>query len=298
MIDKEFYSVREVARILGLSPDRIYEYLRAGRLHGMRITEHSAWRIPASELARLKGGRSAVSESLAKPSKLADYLEIAAQLRSSLSKISPKDWAIWGLPDTGKPPLTSEAGLSIWIDRGKLVISLALENNDRFPLFISRLKAIFPEFKDYDRWRESLVELVSMCWTLAHEIWSKAENETGLELSAIPVMGRGHLLNVPKFIYEFALDNHNSGKQPDLMVLEHGSDRFRLVLKDQPDYVLAVGSMDEMQRCQDVTTSLAKRYASDGRIGDINAKALQVKKQSAPLQAVLLRLISGATSEN
>jgi hypothetical protein len=227
-----------------------------------------------------------------------ESLDLASRLQASLSFISAKDWAIWGLPDTGQPPLTSEAGLRIWMDRGKLVVKLAVEQDNRFPVFLTRLKAIFPEFKDYDRWRESLVELVSMCWALAHEIWSKAENETGLELSGIPVMGRGHLLNVPRFIYEFALANYDSGKQPGLVVLDHGGHRFRLVPKDQPDYILAVGSMNEMQRCQDVTTSLARRYASDGRIGDINANALQVKKQSAPLQAVLSRLISEATSEN
>ena len=298
MIDKQFYNVREVARILGLSSDRIYEHLRTGRLFGVRITKHGAWRIPASELARLQGSRSAVSESLAKPGKFADYLEIAARLRSSLSEVGPRDWAIWGLPDTGQPPLTSQAELRIWTDRGKLVVKLAVEQDNRFPIFLTRLIAIFPEFKDYDRWRESLVELISMCWAVAQEIFSKAENETGLELTDIPVMGRGHLINVPKFIYEFALDNYNSGKQPDLVVLDHGKQRFKIVPKGQPDYILAVGSLDEMQRCQDVTASLAERYASDSRIGDINAKALQVKKQSAPLQAVLSRLISEATSEN
>ena len=54
-----------------------------------------------------------------------------------------------------------------------------------------------------------------MCWALAHEIWGQAENETGLILIPIPVMGQGHLLNVPQFIYEFALNNYSSGKQPD-----------------------------------------------------------------------------------
>jgi len=227
-----------------------------------------------------------------------ESLDLANRLQASLSFIGAKDWAIWGLPDTGKPPLTSEAGLRIWIDRGKLVVKLAVEQDNRFPVFLARLKTVFMEFKDYDRWRESLVELVTMCWALAHEIWTNAESETGLELSDIPVMGRGHLVNVPKFIYEFALDNYNSGKQPDLVILDHGGQRFRLVPEGQPDYVLAVGSMDEMQRCQNVTTSLAKRYASDSRIGDINAKSLQVKEQSAPLRAVLSRLISEAASEN
>ena len=52
-----------------------------------------------------------------------------------------------------------------------------------------------------------------MCYAVAHEIWSKAESETGLYLGAISVMDKGHLINIPQFIYEFALDNYASGKQ-------------------------------------------------------------------------------------
>ncbi len=55
MSEKEFYSVKEVAQILSLSSDRIYEYLRTGHLHGSRLARNSAWRIPANELQRLKG---------------------------------------------------------------------------------------------------------------------------------------------------------------------------------------------------------------------------------------------------
>ncbi len=55
MSRKEFYSVKEVAQILSLSPDRIYEYLRTGHLRGARLTEQSAWRIPDAELQRLAG---------------------------------------------------------------------------------------------------------------------------------------------------------------------------------------------------------------------------------------------------
>jgi hypothetical protein len=74
------------------------------------------------------------------------------------------------------------------VDRGKLVVKLAVEEDKRFPLFMSRLKVSFPEFKSYDQWRESLTNFVRMCWALAQEIWSKAENETGLVLSSIPVI--------------------------------------------------------------------------------------------------------------
>ncbi len=158
MSGKEFYSVKEVAQILGLSSDRIYEYLRSGHLYGSRLTKNSAWRIPANEIQRLKG--TSLEKSSAqmdtKPGKWSEYLELAMHLQNSISHIDPKDWAIWGLPDTGQPPQTSEAGFMIWIDRGNLVVKLRVEQDSQFPLFMDRLKTRFPEFASYKQWRESV----------------------------------------------------------------------------------------------------------------------------------------------
>jgi hypothetical protein len=232
------------------------------------------------------------------PVKWQKNVDLAIQLQSSLSNISAKDWAIWGLPDTGQPPRTSKAGLKIWMDRGKLVIKLAVEQDNGFPPFITRLKTLFPEFKSYDQWRESLTDFVNICWVLAHEIWSKAENKTGLILMSIPVMGKGHLLNVPEFTYEFALDNYSSGKQPDLQILQNDPYRYRLVPGDSPDYILAIGSGDEMERCKKVTISLTNQYTKDERIDEINVKALQVKRQADPFQAVLSTVLKEATGDS
>ena len=297
---KEVYSVKEVAQILNLSPDRIYEYLRTGRISGRRLTEHSTWRIPAAEIERLTGASTQrlSTRPEAKAGKWLGYVEIAIQLQNSLSHVGLKDWAIWGLPDTGQPPLTSEAGLKIWMERGELVLKLAVEQDSQFPLFMSKLKTAFPEFKHYNQWRESLTGFVSMCWTMAHEIWSRAEGETGLNLSPIPVMGKGHLLNVPKFIYEFALDNYSSGKQPELEVLQNDSNRYRLVPGDLPDYILAIGSKEEMVRCKEVSISLINQYAKDEQIGQIKVKALEVKKQGAPFQTILSTVIEETTADS
>lgn len=300
MRGKEFYSVKEVDQILSLLPDRIYEYLRTGHLHGSRLTKQSGWRIPATEIQRLMDSGLGKTGTRLEPNlgKWPEYLDIAVQLQNSLSHIDPRDWAIWGLPDTGQPPLTSEAGFKVWMDRGKLVVKLAVEQDKRFPLFITRLKTSFPEFESYDQWRESLSDFVGICWTLAREIWSRAENETGLFLSSIPVMGKGHLLNVPQFIYEFALDNYISGKQPDLEVLQNDPYRYRLVPKDLTDYILAIGAEDEMEKCQKVTIFLIKQYTKDERIGEINTKILQVRQQTAPFQAVLSTVIEEATGDS
>ncbi len=232
------------------------------------------------------------------PVKWQETVDLAVQLQSSMTNISAKDWAIWGIPDTGQPPLTSEAGLKLWTPRGKLVVGLAVEQDNRFPLFVARLKTVFIEFKSYDQWRKSLTEFVSICWALAQEICSKAVNETGLILSPIEVMGQGHLLNVPQFIYEFALDNYASGKQPHLEILQQDPYRYRLVPGELPNYVLAISSKDEMEKCKKVTLSLTDQYAKDGRIGEINAKVLQVKKQMAPFQAALATVIKKATGDS
>lgn len=299
MGSKEFYSVKEIAQILSLSPDRIYEYLRTGHLHGSRLTQRSAWRVPATELERLKGLSSGkvITRSETKPGRWSDVADIAAQFQHSLSRIDPKDWAIWGIPDTGQPPLTSEAGLQIWTDRGKPVANLAVERDRRFPLFLSRLKTSFPEFKKFNKWKNSITEFIGLCWTVAHEIRSRAENETGLNLSSIPVPGKGHLLNVPKFVYEFALDNYAGQNQPELEILQNDPIRHKLVPKDLPNYILAIGSEAEMMRCQKATISLSDQYTNDIRIGQIRARAVHINNGVKPFLTALSELLEEATSD-
>jgi excisionase family DNA binding protein len=297
-MSKEFYTVKEVADILGLSPDRIYEYLRSGYLYGTRLTKNSAWRIPATEIQRLKG--TSLEESGAqmgdKPASWSEYLELAIQLQNSVSGIGPKDWAIWWLTDTGNPPQTSEAGLRLWEDRGELAVKLSVELDKRFPLFMTRLKASFTEFHSYDRWRESLTVFIGLCGDMAHKIWTESEAKTGLSLIRYPVMGHGHLMNVPRYIYEFAVDNHASKEQPNLVILENKSGNCWLVPADAHNYHLAMGSLDEMEKCWEATVSLAVRYANDERIGEIVAGARKLRKDAVPYITALSSIIEEAAS--
>lgn len=225
-------------------------------------------------------------------------IDLAVRLEKSISNINAKDWAIWGLLDRGEPPLTSEAGLKIWVDRGKLMIKLAVEQEPRFPPFLSRLKVAFPVFEEYDKWKDSLRDFIDMCWTVAHEIWRNAENETGLNLSSIPVMGKGHLLNVPKFIYEFALDNYMAENQPELELLQQDPNRYMLAPNDLPDYILAMGSHDEMERCKEVTSSLSNQYTRDERIGNISSKAVGIRKQTVPFLSALSSILKEPAGES
>jgi len=189
------------------------------------------------------------------------------------------------------------AGFMTWIDRGNLVVKLRVEQDSRFPLFMDRLKIRFPEFGYYEQLRESVTDFFRMCYAVAHEIWSRTENETGLNLSDIPVMGKGHLVNVPKFIYEFALDNYSSGNQPELEVLQDSYGYYRLVPKDVPNYILARGSPDEMELCKKITICRANEYAADERIGEIRGTAVGIVKQAAPFLAALSTIIREATRD-
>ena len=54
---EEFYTVLEFAHEIGKSRDRIYEWLRMGKIKGNKVTETGMWLIPATELERLKEGR-------------------------------------------------------------------------------------------------------------------------------------------------------------------------------------------------------------------------------------------------
>jgi excisionase family DNA binding protein len=297
-MSKEFYTVKEVADILGLSPDRIYENLRTGRLQGTQFTERGKWRIPDAAIQRLKGtslGKSGVQPEN-KSASWSEYLDLAIQFRNILSSVGPKDWSICGLVDAVSSPRTSEAGLCLGIDQGRLVVKLSVESDKYFPLFLDKLKESFAKFEAYDQWRESLTDLVCRCWDMAHEIQIKAEAATGLSLSKyLATGGKGHLTATPRYIYEFALDNYASEKQPVLEILKNDPKHWIVVPGGLPNYMLAMGSEDEMEKCRKATVSLAAKYAKDKRIGEIVAKARQVKDETAPFQLALSTVIKKAT---
>lgn len=51
---RDFYTAAEAAQSLGISRDRVYEYLRSGHIRSVRIGPHSPYQIPPSEIGRLK----------------------------------------------------------------------------------------------------------------------------------------------------------------------------------------------------------------------------------------------------
>jgi hypothetical protein len=218
------------------------------------------------------------------PLKGYDDIDLAVQFQSEMANISPKDIAIWGLSD-------SEAGLKTRIERSKLVVRLSVEQDNRFQILLNKLMTNFLEFQSYTEWRNSLNELIVMCWDLAHEIISSAKKDTGLIWSSIPVMGQGHLIDLPQFIYEFALDNYNSGKQPDLIIGQIEGYNHGITPVENPSYILARGSMDKMLKCQKVTFNLISKLDQDERVNRINDSFAELEKQSLKFRTMLSKVI-------
>ena len=62
-MEKDFYTTKEFAEVYGCSRDRVYEWLRQKIIRCYeRPTPHAIYRIPKTELAKLKGEEGAASE--------------------------------------------------------------------------------------------------------------------------------------------------------------------------------------------------------------------------------------------
>jgi len=264
------------------TPQEVVDVLKGTR---HRLSLSTVYKIRRERLQpkRPKGGKLLVQ--------LLRFQDMAARLQYSLSRISAKDWAIWGLPDTNNTQLTSEASLIVLEKRGKTLVSLRVEQDNQFSAFIGEMLSVFPEFEDFSRWKESLTDLISLCHSIGREIWRRSEDETGLIVSPIPPMGvDGHLINVPQFIYEFALDHYMTGRTPELEVLAALPKQHKLVPSGLPEYTLAKGSEQRMRQCKQAVEMLAVQYANRPEIGDIKAKEAGVQEESKPFLNALSRV--------
>ena len=301
MYGKEFYSVKEVAHILGLSPDRIYEYLRTGRLQGSRLAKNSAWRIPATELERLGAsrlGRFVEKQVKTKSNKWSGLLDIAAQLQSSLSAIDPKYLGVYGVgPHSFGSTVMPQLKLRVWVERGQVQVNLLVEEDGRFPLFMSQARAEFPQFNDFENWKGCLAELITICQSMRSEIKDGFERETGIMVFGEAIISAGPLYEAWRFVYEFTLDNYMTEKLPELEVIFY-SKRYYLVPKMHPEYVLVTGSEEEIRRCEKAVIDLAQRYASSATVVEIKAKAAKLIEQAKPFQTALSVLLGEPTGDN
>jgi hypothetical protein len=104
-------------------------------------------------------------------------------------------------------------------------------------------------------------------------------------------------LELPQFIYEFALDNYDSGKQPDLIVGQIDRYHHGIAPGENPNYMLAKGSKDEMEKCQKVALLLTSQFVQDERMNRMNSSFQRLKNQSVPFRNILSALINTVAGE-
>jgi excisionase family DNA binding protein len=301
MDNKEFYSVKEVAQILGLSADRIYENLRAGHLQGSRLAQNSAWRVPASELERLGAsltGRSNENRTRARTDTWSNLLDIAAQLQSSLSAIDPRHLGVYGV---GHHSLGStiipQPKLRVWVEQGRVRVSLLVEEDSRFPLFISRAQAEFPQFNEFENWKDGLAELIAICQSVRSEIKDRLQGETDMQVFGEEVISVGALYEAWRFVYEFALYNYRAEKLPEFDVV-YDRKRYHLVPEVNPGYVLAAGSEEDIKRCQKAIINLIGQFVNSTAFGEIKTKAAELTKRAQPFQTALSIILGVSAGDN
>jgi hypothetical protein len=232
------------------------------------------------------------------------FLELGARFKRELSCVNVKDYAVWqllGAPWLSSTPDSStqfSSVLNIRMDRGKLMVNLKVEEDERFLLLLEWLKRLCPEFGNFQQWKEALAHLVSKCQEMCRELWYEAENRTGLKMAIDS--GSGYLTNVPLFVYEFALDNYAQGRSPDLVLSPIDVARlpclpplyWQLTPRDRPDFVLAVGLPPYMNSCGLSIIELCREYAEDSTIKKIIDDEKEVQKQANLYGKALSQLLA------
>ena len=106
--EADYYSAHEAARLLGISPARVRQMLRAGELEGERGPERmegvpGPWRIPAGAVSAYKQAHQALEEAEAEETVALPRQEIAPSAPQDAPRVSPE-----GQPPEDAPSETSE----------------------------------------------------------------------------------------------------------------------------------------------------------------------------------------------
>jgi hypothetical protein len=249
-------------------------------------------------------------------------LKLAVTFKDDLSRINALDGAVYQLH--GDPWTTDIPSVLHVSHYPELKVVLAIEHDQpgQFLLLTEQLEAVSQGFGvDFRVWeRRSLTPFVRRCQEIVREIWYKAREGTGLEMSfdrgySLP-HEYGLLQNVPLFVYRFALKHctESDPSTPDLELCPADVDRFpylpphyrQLTFRDEPDLLLAAGfgpvvdpsrgtTIDVMYLCQLVTTELCHLYAKDGRIREIVMQQEALQKERVPFLKALSEFLHSFT---
>jgi len=171
VMENDFYTVKEFANVYGCSQDRVYEWLRVGKIkHRERLTKHAKFSIPKAELARIKGEEEKASREIIvqqpihkeveavvmkqREDHFADLADVAKRLINGLENVSQPSRVtskprreVYLIPNEnsafGYSEMTKEQ-LSQRLNQNMKVI---LKDKDRFfrSCFVPHVKTEFPE---------------------------------------------------------------------------------------------------------------------------------------------------------
>jgi len=163
-MEKDYYTVKEFAELLGYSTDRVYEWLRSEYVKSYeKPSPHSIWRIPITELARLKGEPTEVTRSTITRAK-EEHIE---HIRLLLL-----DW---------------RRDIRLYNETRKRVVApvFPVECEQMFPFILEHcpsLNKIYEEWKSFDLWA-----FIKLSTSMISEMWEFAEEAfkaSGLKIEA------------------------------------------------------------------------------------------------------------------
>ena len=225
-----------------------------------------------------------------------EHEDLAARLKCDIEEFDIRDnYAVWQFPGNlwaFQGPERAEFKYTLDVVPylgGSKVIGFKIENEKGCTVMIERMKSSFPDFAAFDRFKGRLAELVEDCQVVCQEIWTQAEAVTGLKMGV--QTGYGYLLDVPFYIWRFALGNYNTEKAPELEAVPIDVYHAYLAPRERIGWTLAVGLTQAMAACQEQVASLCEHYAQDTRIGELLRREKDLKKQAEPLVQALTKAI-------
>ena len=226
-----------------------------------------------------------------------EHEDLAARLKRDIEDFDIRDnYAVWQFP--GNPwafqgPGRAEFKYTLDVIPylgGSKVIGFRIENEKGCTVMIERMESSFPGFAAFNQFKGHLARLIEDCQIVCQEIWAQAEAVTGLKMGVAE--GYGYLIDVPFYIWRFALGNYNTGKTPELEPVPIDAYHAYLAPRERPGWALAVGLNQAIVACQEQTARLGEHYARDTRIGELLQKEKGLKKEAQPLVQALTKAIT------
>jgi len=228
-----------------------------------------------------------------------EHEDLAARLKHDIEDFDIRNnYAVWQFP--GNPWAFQEPGRAEFkytLDvipylGGAKVIGFKIENEKGCTVMIERMKGSFPDFATFDQFKGHVAKYIDDCQAVCQEIWSEAEGVPGLRMGSGTDVGYGYLIDVPFYIWRFAIENYNTAKSPELGPVEIDAYHAYLAPRERSGWAIAVGLTQAMVACQEQTARLCERYVQDPRIGELIEKEKNVKKQAEPLLRALTKAIT------